>query len=50
MSTENKRGQDEYLLQDQIATPAGRRESRAVAGSKYIRTASLFTTTSLPLH
>ena len=38
MSTQNKEGQDEYLLQDQIATLAGRRESRVVAGSKYIRT------------
>ena len=51
MLTQNKKGGEvEYLLNDNIATPAGRRESRVVAGSKYIRTASLFTTKSLPLY
>ena len=49
MSTKSK-VKVEYLLKDHIATPDGLQESRAVAGSKYNRTASLLTTKSLPLY
>lgn len=40
-----KSEKDKYLLQDQIATAAERRESRAVARSNYIRTSILLFTT-----
>ena len=42
MPTQIKKRRHEYILQDQIATSAVRRESRTVAGSKRYSHISLF--------